>query len=337
MILVTGGTGLVGSHLILNLLNKGYEVKVLVRNTSNRQNVLNTFRHYTTEADQLFNKIIWTEGDLSDMVSLEDALEGVQQVYHAAAFVSFNPWVKKKIIETNVEGTANLVNLCVVKQIEKLCFVSSIASLGVTEDDSEITENIPWKPTKHESAYSISKFKSEMEVWRGIAEGLNAVIINPTVILGPGNWENGSASIVNIIDRGFPFYTEGVVGFVDVRDVAEIMVKLMESQIHGERFIVTSENISYKELFTSIANKLSVKPPRFYFSPWLSKILLPIINLKSILFASSTQISRSSVKISHKKLFYSSEKIIKAINIKFKPVNETLDNLIYFYKQDKMN
>jgi len=296
---------------------------------------LHTFSYYTPNALELFNKITWVEGDLMDVDSLEEALEGVRQVYHAAAFISFNPRHRKKIIQTNVEGTANLVNLSLDMKIDKLCFVSSIASLGVTEDGSEINENIPWKPTKHEPTYPISKLKSEMEVWRGITEGLNAIIINPSVVLGPGNWRNGTASIIDMISKGMPFYTKGTTGFVDARDVAEIMVKLMESEINGERFILSSENLGYKELFDMIAQKLGVNPPKYYFPPFLSNILGYIAAINPFPFSSSKLISKSSMKVSYKKLRYSSEKIIAAIDFKFRPVKEVLDNIVHFYQEDK--
>jgi dihydroflavonol-4-reductase len=337
MVLVTGGTGLVGSHLILNLLNRGYQVKVLVRKNSNRNLILNTFSYYRENAVELFNKIIWAEGDLLDITSIEDALEGVQQVYHTAAFISFNPWLKKKIIETNVEGTANLINVCIDKSIEKLCFVSSIAALGITEDGSEITENVPWKPTKHESAYSFSKFKSEMEVWRGITEGLKAVIVCPSVIFGPGNWEKGSGAIIRNVNRGVPFYTDGVTGFVDVKDVTEIMIQLMESNVSGERFIVSSENVCYKDLLTTIATNLNVKPPQIYLRPWVSGIMWRLASLNSFVFSTSTQISRTIVETAYKKIYYSSAKVEQAINFKFKPVKETLEELISLFRKSRMN
>jgi nucleoside-diphosphate-sugar epimerase len=337
MVLVTGGTGLVGSHLILNLLNRGYQVKVLVRKNSHRKLILNTFSYYSEKAVELFNKIIWAEGDLLEITSIEDALEGVQQVYHTAAFISFNPWLKKKIIETNVEGTANVINVCIDKSIEKLCFVSSIAALGITEDGSEITENVPWKPTKHESAYAFSKFKSEMEVWRGITEGLRAIIVCPSVIFGPGNWEKGSGAIIKNVKRGVPFYTDGVTGFVDVKDVAEIMIQLMESNISGERFIVSSENVCYKDLLTTIASNLNVKPPQTYLKSWLSGIMWRLASINSFVFSTSAQISRNIVEIAYKKIYYSSAKVEQAINFKFKPVKETLEEVISLYQKDSMN
>jgi dihydroflavonol-4-reductase len=325
MVLVTGGTGLVGSHLIFNLLNKGYKVKALVRKTSNKEAILHTFEYYSSDAKHLFEQIIWVEGDLMDIASLEDALEDVTKIYHAAALVSFNPYNKKKIIETNVDGTANLVNLCLSKNIEKLCFVSSIASLGNTDDNSFITENVLWKPKKHDSSYSISKFKSEMEVWRGITEGLNAVIVNPSVILGPGNRKKGNLSLLDNIPRILPFYTEGVTGFVDVRDVTEIMINLMESDINKERFILSSENISYKILFNAVAAKLNLKPSNIYFSPLLGSIIWRFATLKSFLFHSSNRLSRFAIENSHKKFYYSSEKVKNTVNFIFRPVQQTIE------------
>jgi len=335
MILVTGGTGLVGSHLLYNLLNNGFKVKALLRKTSSKEAILRTFQYYSTNANVLFEKIIWVEGDLNNISSLEEALEDVTKIYHVAAFVSFNPYEKKKVFDINVDGTANLVNLCLSKNIEKLCFVSSIASLGTTDDGSPINENVLWKPKKNDSSYSISKFKSEMEVWRGITEGLNAVIVNPSVILGPGNWKKGSLAIIDSVARGQPFYTEGITGFVDVRDVAEVMIRLMESNIRGERFILSSENISYRVLFQTIAIKLNIKSPNIYFYPLLGSIMWRLSTLKSILFHSSNRLSRFAVENAHKKLYYSSEKVKNTINFMFRPVQQTIDDIMPYYQQDK--
>jgi nucleoside-diphosphate-sugar epimerase len=335
MVLVTGGTGLVGSHLIFDLLSKGYQVKAMVRKTGSKDSILRTFQYYSANANELFNSIIWAEGDIMDISSLEEALEGVEQVYHTAAFVSFNSRDKKKIIKTNVDGTVNLVNLCLKKEIQKFCFVSSIASLGITDDGSFITEEVLWKPTKHQSAYSTSKFKSEMEVWRGITEGLKAVIVNPSVILGPGDLNKNFNIITNHITKGFSFYTEGVTGFVDVRDVTQAMIKLMESNISGERFILSSENIRYKDLFKWIAEALIIKPLNIYVSPWIAGIIWRVAALTSFLFFSSTQISRSTLAIAYKKLHYSSKKIKEYLNFDFRPVKQTINDLVLLNRDDK--
>jgi nucleoside-diphosphate-sugar epimerase len=332
MILVTGGTGLLGSHLLYYLLLQGHQVKVLVRPTANKQNILSTFGFYTNSPEHLYNKLEWVEGDVTDIYSLSEAFDQVEYVYHTAACVSFNPADKKKIYETNVHGTANVVNLCLEKSVRKLCFVSSIASLGITEDGSPVHENVLWKPTKHASDYSVSKFKSEMEVWRGIAEGLDAVIVNPSIILGPGNWDSGSSSFFSIINQGFKYYTNGTNGYVDVRDVAKSMITLMESDISGERFLVTAENLSYKELFTKIAEALHVAPPRIYACPFLSNIACSLESLRARLLFSQPKITKNSVRSSHKKLSYSNLKIHTAIGIEFRPIENSIREIAAFYK-----
>jgi dihydroflavonol-4-reductase len=322
MVLVTGGTGLVGSHLLYDLLCRGYEVKVLVRATANKDNILTTFRYYSTQAEELFDKIHWVVGDILDLQSLEEVFSGIDYVYHTAAFVSFKSSDKQRILETNIEGTANIVNLCLGKGIKKLCFVSSIASLGTSENGDPVTEGDVWKPTKKETAYSFSKYKSEMEVWRGITEGLNAVIVNPSVILGPGDGKSGSNAVVDMIAKGFPYYTSGVTGFVDVRDVSRAMILLMESEISGERFILSAENIAYRKLFTTMAEALQVTPPHKLVSKWIA-FLVPLF---------STKISKEAITISFKKLYYSSEKIHKALNFNFQPFNKTVTDLALHYK-----
>ena len=325
MVLVTGGTGLVGSHLIYDLLCKGYSVKALIRENSNKDAVLKTFSYYTVNAEELFAQITWVKGDVLDIPSLEEALIGVDKVYHTAGFVSFRRGDKRQVLETNIDGTANVVNLCLDKGIEKLCFVSSIASLGACSNGIPVTEEQMWKPTKNEASYSLSKFKSEMEVWRGITEGLNAIIVNPSVILGPGNWEKGSALLFSKVAKGFAFYTNGVTGVVDVRDVTKAMVSLMESNITGERFIVSAENISYRDLFTKIAESLCVKPPYIYVSHFLTSVAA---------FFSFT-ISRKAMDIAHKKSYYSAEKLQKALNFKYLPLSQTISDIAAIYLKDE--
>ncbi len=183
MIVVTGGTGLVGSHLLYELVLKGERIKALKRNSSNTGNTLRTFHYYSKDADKLFSLIDWVEGDILDLVSLEEAFEGASMVYHTAAFVSFVPSRKKKILNNNIQGTANVVNACLTKKVGKLCHVSSVSALGHAIDGLQTDEEMIWSPSKHRSYYSVSKFHSEMEVWRGIEEGLNSVIVNPSFIL----------------------------------------------------------------------------------------------------------------------------------------------------------
>lgn len=332
MVLVTGSTGLVGSHLILDLLSKGYSVKALVRNSSDRNTILKIFYYYSPKAQELFNKIIWAEGDITDLLSLEDAFIDVKQVYHTAAFVSFNPWDKKKIYRTNVEGTANIVNICLEKKIDKFCFVSSIASLGITEDGSPTTEDVLWKPAKNQSAYSKSKFKAEMEVWRGITEGLNAVIVNPSVILGPGTNQNGSSSFLKLVDKGLSFYAPGQTGFVDVKDVTKAMIELMESNISSERYILSSENITYKSFFELIANTLKVRPPYRCLPQWMAGVAWRFEYIKALLLRMQPKFTKNVADISFKKLSYSSDKIKSALPINFRPVEKTIKELGVLYQ-----
>ncbi|MDP4207592.1 MAG: NAD-dependent epimerase/dehydratase family protein [Bacteroidota bacterium] len=333
MILVTGATGLVGSHLIYDLLIGGFQVKALVRETSRRDLILQTFRYYSSNAEELFGRIVWAEGDVTDVLSLREAFRDVDKVYHTAAFVSFDPKDKQKVFTVNTEGTANVVNLCLENSGLKLCFVSSIAALGETEDGAPVDEKVQWKPTKEASVYSISKFKSEMEVWRGVSEGLNAVIVNPSVILGPGDWEKGSGAFFQKAANGFPFYTLGTTGFVDVRDVSKAMIQLMESDISGERFVLSSDNVSYKDIFSTIAWALDAKAPYIYASSWLSGLAWRLSALKSFLFRTPAQITSSTVRSAHKKSHYSSDKVKGVLKFEFIPIEQTIQDIAQYYRR----
>lgn len=335
MILVTGGTGLVGSHLLFNLLNRGYKVKVLLRPTSNKDNIYRTFSYYTQDFTELLKNITWVEGDLLDLQSLEAALEGVARVYHTAAYVSFKKKDKKVVLETNIRGTANLVNLCLEKGIEKLCHVSSIGALGQSEGEMAITEDLLWKPSKNVSAYSLSKYHSEMEVWRGITEGLNAVIVNPSVILGPGDWTNGSPSLFRLIDKGFDYYTTGVTGYVDVRDLVNVMVQLMESDIGNERFTVSAENLSYKQFFDYVAKALKKPVPQKQLARWKAEILWRLEALLGLLTGKSPRITKETAHIAYSKSFYDSNKLKDAIGCSFTPIEQTILHIASVYEQNR--
>ena len=223
MILVTGGTGLLGSHLLLELARSGKNVRALKRKSSNISQVRKVFLYYVQNADELLQNIEWFEGDLLDFGSIEDSLEGVKEIYHAGAVVSFYPSDHKSMLKVNIEGTANLVNLALEKAISKFCYVSSVSTLGRADNLGLTDEETYWKASNKNSQYAISKYGAEREVWRGIEEGLNAVIVNPSVILGPGDWKSGSPAFFSRIGKGLKFYTSGINGFVDVRDVSKAM------------------------------------------------------------------------------------------------------------------
>ncbi len=336
MIVVTGGTGLVGSHLLYELTSKGNQVKALKRISSDTTSVLKVFSYYSDKAEELFKLIDWVEGDILDFVSLEEAFEGAKKVYNIASYVSFNTWDRKKIINTNIYGTSNVVNACLNKNIQKICHVSSISALGSSYDGLPVTEEAIWSPSKRRSYYSISKFRSEMEVWRGIEEGLNAVIVNPSVILGPGFWNRESSQLLKVIHSGLKYYPPGITGYVDVRDVARIMVLLMNSDISAERFILNSENCQYKTIFKQIAKSLSVNEPKIELKRSVANWAWKLEWIKSLILRKQPQITRETVSIGFKQLLYSSNKIKQKLGIEFMSIEKSIDDTVKLFLKDKL-
>ncbi len=325
MILVTGGTGFLGSHLLYTLASENSEVKALRRSTSNLEGVREVFSFYRDDPDELFSRLRWVEGDMLDPVSVEDALDGVTKVYHAASSVSFDPSDRRRMIENNIEGTSNLVYGALKTGVEKFCHVSSVAAMGKAAEGKMTGETDIWKNNGRKSAYSVSKFHSEMEVWKGINEGLNAVIVNPSVILGPGSWKRGSPSFFYRIYRGMKYYTTGVTGFVDVRDVCRCMIRLMDCPVKGERFILNSENLSYKQLFDMIAGSLGLQGPKVPASERMLEVGWRLAWLKSKLFFSKPVLTKEMARAGRSKTYYSSEKIEQTLSYKFTPINETVE------------
>lgn len=334
MNLVIGGTGLVGSHLILELLFQGEKVKVLSRASSSKIQVLRTFEYYTNQSQRYFNNLQWIEGDVIDFNSIEKALEGINKVYHCAAKVSFSAKYKDLIYSTNIDGTANVVNACLKHPGVKLCFVSSIAALGHSEANEEVTEAHMWKPNIKRTFYSISKFKAEMEVWRGIEEGLDAVIVNPSVIMGPGNWNNSSSVFFPLVHKGMKFYTCGVTGFVDVRDVAKAMVQLMNSSLKSDRFIVSATNLSFRELFIEIAKALKVKPPRYEASPVILSIASKLDGLKSAITFTERKISNDTISAALSRNYYNNTKLRDTLGFNYRPFEETILHCASMYLKE---
>lgn len=324
MILVTGGTGLVGSHLLYHLLLKNDVVKSIHQKTSDLLAVKTVFAYYTKNVDELYNKIIWVEADLNNIPDLEIAFKDVNYVYHCAAFISFDPRDYKKMRKINIDGTTNIVNLSILKSVKKLCFVSSIATLEKDLKKEFIDESENWDKSKDKSGYAITKYGAENEVWRASQEGVDVVIVNPGVILGSGFWEKGSSSLFLKVKNGFPFYTEGVTGFVDVIDVVQIMQKLMLSTIKNERFVLVSENISYKDLFFQMAKALHVKPPKIKVTKNLSEIIWRFDKIKSTIFRSSPVMTKYASRSSQSVKIYSNIKIKSALNFTFIKTDQTI-------------
>ena len=321
MVLVTGGTGLVGAHLLLHLVENGDTVRAIYRNAKTIQKTKSLFSLYKKAS--LFDKIEWIQADITDVPSLEIAFENIEYVYHCAALISFNPKDEDVLRKTNIEGTANIVNFCIAKNIQKLCFVSSIAALGdLKENEKTITEETEWNPEKPHSDYAISKYGAEMEIWRGQQEGLNSVIINPGVILGPRIWEQGSGILFKKIKKGLPFYTKGMTGFIAVTDVVRIAVKLMKSEAKNERFTLIAQNIVFRDLFNSIAEALNAKRPAIYASPFLIEIFWRIDWLLSTIFRWKRKLDRATAKSSYSKNLYSNEKIKNTLGTEFLDIHQ---------------
>ena len=260
MILVTGGTGLVGSHLLYHLCLENDKIRAIYRTKSTLEKVKKVFSFYAN-TDFLFDKIEWIKADITDIPSMIPAFVNVKKVYHCAAFISFNSKDYRKMRKVNIYGTANLVNLCIDAKIDKLCFVSSIAAVGDSINGNLISEENEWNKELDNSGYSITKFGAEMEVWRASQEDIEVVIVNPGVILGSGFWDSGSGKLFSKVYNGFKYYTEGVTGFVSVQDVVKPMIQLMNASVKNERFILVSENKTYKQIFDLIANAFGKKRP----------------------------------------------------------------------------
>lgn len=325
MILVTGGTGLVGSYLLHELTRKGLKVRALLRPGKKPYDPQKIFDCLPDKKGaSLIDQVEWFEGDVQDPFSLEQAMQGIDYVYHCAALVSFNPRDLKEMLAINVEGTANVVNACLQNGIKKLCHVSSISALGQAEKGEMIDENAKWKTSGINSGYGISKYGSEREVWRGIEEGLNAVIVNPSVIIGAGCQARATNKLFRSIKNFLPFYTPGVNGYVDVRDVVNAMILLMESEVSGERFVLNSENLSLKDFFIKAAGILGKPHPRIALNGSLMTFLAWIDETRAWLTRTNPLLTRENVRAALSKSYYSAEKFRTAFKYSFIPISESL-------------
>ena len=334
MILVTGGTGLVGSHLLYKLTLKDFRVRAIYRSKDKIEAVKHVFSYYTDDVDALFSKIEWVEATINDISSLTTAFNNITKVYHCAAFISFDTNDYYALRRINIEGTANIVNFCISNKVEKLCYVSSIATIGDAENNALITENEHWNPEEEHSVYAITKYGAEMEVWRGTQEGLNAVVVNPGIIIGSGFWKSGSGSLIKRIYKGMPYYTNGVVGYVDVNDVVSIMLKLMESEIQNNRYILISENLSYKDFFVKVATQLGVKPPRKKASKSLLNIAWRLDWLRAFLRNKRRRLTKNTSKSITTVSNYSNEKIVTELHYNFKTIDESIAQTSQLFLMD---
>ena len=314
MILVTGATGLVGSHLLKQLVANGKKVRALYRSS--------------VPSIEGTEGVEWVRGDILDVISVEEAMVGVKQVYHCAAMVSFNPKKKAILHHTNIEGTANVVNACLNEGVDKLLFVSSVAALGRIREDKLINETMNWSEETSNSEYGKSKYFSEIEVWRGIGEGLNAVIVNPVIILGAGDWTSGSSGLFKSAYDEFPWYTEGTGGFVDVMDVVKAMILLMDSNVSSERFILSAENLSYREVFTQMAKNFGKKPPHRRVKPWLASIVWRMEAVKAMFTGKEPLLTKETVHTAAAKVQFDNQKLKRFfLNFQYTPIHISLQHI----------
>lgn len=319
MILVTGATGLVGGHLLRRLVAGGHKVRAI-------------YRSVIPESD-ISKQVEWVKADILDVIALEEAMQGVNQVYHCAAVVSFNPGQKKQLHHVNTEGTANVVNAALEANVQKLIFMSSVAALGRIREDVAIDETMNWTPETSNSEYGKSKYMAEMEVWRAIGEGLNAVIVNPVIILGAGDWNSGSSAIFKSAYDEFPWYTEGISGFVDVEDVVTVMTGLMNSNIVAQRFIVSAANTPYRSVFNLIANGFGKKLPSRKVTPFLAAIVWRIEAIKSWFTGKSPLLTRETARTAQAKVHFNNTKLLKALPaFSYTPIETSVERICQEFK-----
>jgi nucleoside-diphosphate-sugar epimerase len=336
MILVTGGTGLVGSHLLYNLIKEGKNVKAIYRRQQKLDSVKKVFSYYTEDFEALYDKIDWVESNINDIPALEAAFENITHVYHCAAFVSFEPDKYHQLRRINIQGTANIVNLCVTNNIKKLCYVSSVAAVGNSDKhETFINEETHWNPEEDHSVYAITKYGAEIEVWRGSQEGLEVVIVNPGIILGPGYWRSGgSGSLFNQIHKGIPYYTNGISAYVDIWDVTNVLTQLMNSTIKNERFILVSENLSFNDFQKSVAKELKVEPAKKEATKFILEIGWRLDWLNHKLRGKRRRFSKQMAKTVRSNRSYDNSKIKQALNFEFRPIDNSIKKVSTYFLKD---
>ena len=329
-VLITGATGLLGSHLLIELSNSEDEIIALFRDPLTKDEVFSIFNFYNVS--DRWEKIKWVEGDILDIERLSEVTIGVDQIFHCAALVSFDPAHAEKLQKINVEGTRNLVNVALQNNVSKFLHVSSTAAIEKTGTIEFCTESTEWNNSDHHGYYAESKYSAESELWRGIEEGMDAVIVNPSVIIGPGDPEKSSGTLFSTIANGLKFYTSGANAFVDVRDVAAIMNKLMNSEIKSERFLTIGENLSFKDIFGLIADEMGKDRPDKKASHLMTEIAWRVLKLSSIFTRRSPKVTSESAKASHRVTRFTSQKLKDQIGYEFIPIADSVKNTVNYMR-----
>jgi nucleoside-diphosphate-sugar epimerase len=327
MILVTGGTGLVGSHLLYHLLLENDSVRAIHQKNSDLNAVKRVFQFYGPDAESLFSNIRWVEAGLNDIPDLEKAFEEVKYVYHCAAIISFDSKDYQKMRRVNIHGTTNIVNLCISSQVNKLCFVSSVAAIENAAEGELMDETDNWNNATDKSDYAITKYGAEMEVWRASQEGIPVMIVNPGVILGSGFLHKGSGTLFSNVQKGLKFYTEGVTGFVGVQDVVKIMMQLMTSNVINQRFLLVSENLSYKNVLFMIADAMGKQRPKVRINKLIGAFVWRMEYLRSRITLSTPILTKYTAKSANSNHPYTAEKIRKELNFEFEPIKSSIERV----------
>ena len=314
-ILVTGGTGFLGSYIIKELVEKNFMVRAIRRSTK--------LPSYIPK--EIFDKVEWVDGDILDVISLEEAMEGIDTIIHAAAIISFVKKDREKMHQVNVEGTANVVNMALEKNVRRMIHISSVAALGRTTTGGTVNEEKKWEESKANTHYAKSKYKGELEVWRGISEGLNGVVLNPSTILGFGDWNSSSCAIFKKIYEEFKWYTPGINGFVDVQDVARVVVSMLDNTISEQRFVVNGDNWAFKKLMDTIAECLGKKKPSRQTTPLLLSIAWRMEKLKSFFTGKKPVLTRESARVAISQTLFENDKILKTLpGFSFTPLQQSI-------------
>lgn len=328
---VTGGTGLLGSHLLLSLARDDRELLALKRPSSDLEGIRQVFRYH--KAGPLFERIKWIDADILNPVDMQQVIKGSERVWHCAAMVSFHPRRRREMISFNTESTANVVNACMANNVKKLLHVSSTSAIGAPPDDAPATELLTWSRSRSSTGYAESKFRSEMEVWRGLEEGLKGVIVNPAIILGSGFWTRGSSAMFSRVAEGIKYAAPGITGFVGATDVVQAMRSLMDSDISGERFILSEGSYSYEQVFQMIGQALEVPRKLKLVTPSLMRTLARLDAVAG-LFTGKRLITSEQIGSAFDKVHFSAEKIRKSIGMEFTPMEQVIGEVAASYRSD---
>jgi nucleoside-diphosphate-sugar epimerase len=335
VILVTGATGLLGSHLTAALLLQNKKVRALYRDKSKIENTKQILSYYTNDTENYFSQIEWFEADVTDYFSLQEPVTGVTEVYHCAGLVSFDENDSKQLYAVNAEGTTHVINTCLEKGVQKFCHVSSVATLQVQTHKKYIDEFSVWKTASGNSSYAITKYRGEFEAWRGAAEGLNVLVVNPSLILGAGCWGQSSTQLITRCYKGLPVYTEGITGYVDARDVVICMIKLMDENKFGQRYILNAENCSFKEVTHQLQKNFGKPTGKIKAGRFLLNAALMADAARSLFTQKKPSINKNTIQTLQSKSYYDNAKVCAALGFRFRSVNESLAYVADLYKEYK--